>query len=350
MPEIDQERRVVDLRSDTVTRPSREMRAVIAAAEVGDDVLGDDASVAALEAYAAEVLGKEAALFFPSGIMANLAAVMVQAPRGSEVLLDGGAHIFHYEEGGAAAIGGVQLRPIPSERGLPDPGALAAAVRANSRYLPRSSLLCLENTHNLAGGTVAGVESVAEVVEVARMAGLAVHLDGARLPNAAVATGREMREWSTLVDTVMVSLTKGLGAPIGSILAGPASLMEEAWRVRRRLGGAMHQAGLVAAAGLHALRYNLPSLAADHARAARLASELDAIPGLSVGPPETNIVMVDLDEAVGSGGDLVRRLARLGVLTLEFGPRRIRLITHRDVDDDGVAASIAAFRAVTGTS
>jgi threonine aldolase len=336
---------IVDLRSDTVTRPDAAMRAAIAGAEVGDHVLGDDPTAAELEHTMAELLRKEAALFFPSGIMANQAAILVQAPPGTEVVLDAGAHILNYEEGAAAAWSGAQLRGVLSEDGFPTADAYASAIRAPSRYLPVTSMLCLENTHNVAGGRVLAPERMAAVVEVARSRGLAVHLDGARLPNAAIASGREMWEWSVQVDTVMVSLSKGLGAPIGSVLAGPAALMDSAWRVRRRLGGGMRQVGLLAAAALYGLRNNLSRLAEDHRRARALAEGIRGLPGLRCAPPETNIVMIDLHRDLPlDTADLLATLDAGGVRMVSFGPRRVRAVTHLDVSDAGIARAVHALR------
>jgi threonine aldolase len=341
MPE--KSRATVDLRSDTVTRPSAEMRRVIAEAEVGDAVLGDDPTVAELERYAAELLGKESALFFPSGIMANQVAIMLHAPPGTEVVIDALGHILNYEEAAAPALAGVQLRSVVTTSGLLTAAEVAAAIRPTSPYLPRTSLLALENTHNAAGGRVLAIEEMRRVVEVAREHGLAVHLDGARLPNAAAAAGRPMAEWSVLADTVMVSLSKGLGAPVGSVLAGSAEAMERGWRLRRRLGGGMRQAGLLAAAGLYALQRNLERLAADHRRAATLAQAADRLPGLSAEAPQTNIVMIDLDDDAPATGAVLDRLEASGVRMTAFGARRIRAVTHLDVDDEGIARAIAAL-------
>ena len=337
----------VDLRSDTVTRPGPEMRRVIAAAPVGDAVLGDDPSVDALERRAAELLGQERALFFPSGVMANQTALLVLAQPGTEAVIEAGGHILNYEEAAAAAWGGVQLRAVPTEDGLLTPEAVDAAIRPRSPYLVQTSLLCLENTHNSAGGRVLPLPRMEALVEVARRRGVAVHLDGARLPNAAVAAGLEMRAWAALADTVMVSLSKGLGAPVGSVLAGTAESMERAWRVRRRLGGGMRQAGLLAAAGLYALENHFPGLADDHRRARALAAAADALPGLSAPAPETNLVMIDLEprldpEAVLAG------LAERGVWLTRFGPHRLRAVTHRDVDDAGIERAVGALRAAAG--
>lgn len=337
---------VVDLRSDTVTRPSPEMRRVIAEAEVGDMVLGDDPTVAALERHVAELLGKERALFFPSGIMANQAAVMALAPPGTEAVIDSGGHILNYEEAAAAAWGGVQLRAMVTADGLLGPEDVAAGIRPRSPYLVQTSLVCLENTHNSAGGRVLSVERMRAATEVARERGVAVHLDGARLPNAAVAQGAPMRAWAEHADTVMIALTKGLGAPVGSMLAGSAGVMERAWRLRRRMGGGMRQAGLLAAAGLFALRHNLQRLAEDHHRARALSEGAAGIAGIRSEAPETNIVMLDLDEALPEPAAVLAGLAERGVWLTQFGPRRLRAVTHLGVDDHGVERAVQALREV----
>ena len=326
--------RIVDLRSDTVTRPTPGMREAIAAAEVGDMVLGDDPTVTELEITMAELLGQERALFFPSGVMANQTAVLVHAPAGTEAVIDAGGHILNYEEAAAAAWGGVQLRAVHTADGLLDAQSVAAAIRPRSPYVVQTALVCLENTHNSAGGKVMPLERMRQVLEVAWEREVAVHLDGARLPNAAIASGRPMREWAELADTVMVSFSKGLGAPVGSVLAGSEELMEDAWRVRRRFGGGMRQAGLLAAAALYALEHHLPELGEDHRRAKRLAALAAELPGIRVEEPETNIVMLDLEEAEPL--DVLRGLRSRGVWMTQFGPRRLRAVTHRDVDDEGV--------------
>jgi threonine aldolase len=334
---------VIDLRSDTVTRPSLEMRRVIAEAEVGDAVLGDDPTVAELERFAAQLLGKERALFFPSGIMANQVAIMLHAAPGTEVVIDSLGHILNYEEAAAAAIGGVQLRPVVTENGLLTAAHVAAAIRPASPYLPRTTLVCLENTHNSAGGRVLAPEPMREIVNVARERGVAVHLDGARLPNAAAATGLPMKDWAELADTVMVSLSKGLGAPVGSVLAGTAQAMEQGWRLRRRLGGGMRQAGLLAAGALFALERNLDRLSDDHRRAATLATAARSIPGLGADGPETNIVMIDLLDGELDVATILAALAEHGVWMTQFGERRIRAVTHLDVGDEGIAGAISAL-------
>ncbi len=318
------------------------MRLAMAEAEVGDHVLGDDPTSAELERYVAELLGKEAALFFPSGIMANQTAILVQTTPGMEIVLDADSHILNFEEGAASAWAGVQARPVHSDDGLPVPARFAEAIGTPSRFLPVRGLVCLENTHNSAGGRVVPVDRMAAVVAVARERGVPVHLDGARLPNAAVATGTPMREWAALADTVMVSLSKGLGAPIGSVLAGSSELMERAIRVRRRLGGGMRQVGIIAAAGLHALRHNFDRIAADHARAKVFAERVSEIPGLVVPRPETNIVMVGVEAGVAATEAMIADLDSEGILTTRFGPARIRAVFHGDIEDAGLERAVAA--------
>jgi len=339
---------VADLRSDTVTRPSPEMRRAIAEAEVGDAVLGDDPTVNALEAYAAELLGKEAALFFPSGVMANTTAMLCLAEPGTEAVIDSTGHMLNWEECATAQLGGVQFRAVFTHDGLLRPDDVAGAVRAPSPHQPRTSVVCVENTHNTAGGRILRLVQLQAVEQVARERGARVHLDGARLPNAAVASGLPMSAYAAHADTVMVALSKGLGAPVGSVLAGPAALMEKARRVRRRLGGGMRQAGILAAAGLYALRNNLERLGEDHRRADALARGCATVPGVVVPKPQTNIVMLDLDDGAPAVGDVLRGMEERGVRMVQFGPRRIRAVTHMDVDDAAIGHAVAAFHEVVG--
>lgn len=336
---------IVDLRSDTVTRPSPEMRRAIAEAEVGDAVLGDDPTAAELERYAAELLGKERALYFPSGIMANTTALLVLAEPGTMAVIDAGGHTLNWEEGAVAALAGVQFRAVATADGLLTADAVLEAIPPPSPYLPRVSTVCLENTHNVAGGRVLPLDQLEAVAAAARERGARVHLDGARLPNAAAATGLPMARYAEPADTVMVALSKGLGAPVGSILAGSGELMERAWRVRRRLGGGMRQAGIIAAAGLYALRHNLERLTDDHRRAAELARRAAALPGVRVEAPQTNIVMLDLDDGIDPQA-VVQGLAQRGVRMVHWGPRRLRAVTHLDVDDAGIGRAAAALEEV----
>jgi threonine aldolase len=330
---------VVDLRSDTVTRPTPAMRAAIAAAEVGDDALGDDPTTRRLEERVAELLGKERALFFPTGLMANQTALAVLGRWGGEVVVEAGAHVLNYEDGAAAALSGIQLRAVSAPDGQLDAELVRAAIRPVSRYAPRSCAVTVENTHLTSGGRVMPVSTLAAIATVAREHDLGVHLDGARLWNACAASGDEPADYARHVDTVMVALSKALGCPVGSMLAGPADLLEEAWRVRRRLGGAMRQSGLLAAAGLYALEHHRAEIPHDHARAARLARGVAELPGFRVNRPETNVVLIDLEAELIP--ELLSFLEIRGILLLKFGTDRLRAVTHRDVDDAGIARVVA---------
>lgn len=337
------EERAVDLRSDTVTRPTPGMREAVAGAEVGDDVLGEDPTVARLEERVAAILGKEAALFFPSGTQANQTALAVHTEPGDEVVIEERAHVFHYEHAAPAALSGVQLRTFASERGRVDRSDYEPALRPGDRHHPRTGLLWAENTHNDHGGVVAPVEGLREVRDLGRERGVPVHLDGARLWNAAAASGTAMSAFGACADTIMVSLSKGLGCPVGSLLAGPEDAMGRAWIVRKRLGGGMRQSGLLAAAGLHALDRGPDPLAEDHRRARRLAEGADDIRGLSAPEPETNIVMIRLEEPAPETADLVEAAGEEGAMLLPAGARRLRAVTHRDVDDGDVERAIRAL-------
>lgn len=335
----------VDLRSDTVTRPTDGMRRAMATAGVGDDVLDGDPTVGRLEREVADLLGKEAALFFPSGTMANQAALRLHAPPGTEVVCEAEAHVFHYEMAGAARLSGVQLHRVPSDRGRVEAGDYEAAIRPGDRYHPRTSLLWLENTHNLHGGTVLPLERARAVREVADRHGLAVHLDGARLWNASVAAGEEPADLAAPADTVMVTLSKGLGCPVGSVVACRRADVDELWRIRKGLGGGMRQAGILAGAGLYALEFHLDELEADHRRARRLADGVADVPGLAADPPETNIVMIRDERGEASARELSERLEKMDVLAEPTGPRRLRAVTHRDLDDGDVDRALRALRA-----
>ena len=329
----------IDLRSDTVTRPDAAMRRAMAGAEVGDDVFGDDPGVNRLEALAAERLGKEAAVFAASGTMANLMAVLAHTRPGDEALTGAESHVFNYEAAGASRVGGVQLRPLPNARdGGIDAADVRAAIREPNIHAPRSALLCLENTQNRCGGAALTAAATASPAAVARGAGLAVHLDGARIFNAEAALGEAAAELAAAADSVSFCLSKGLGCPVGSLLCGPREFVERARRERKMLGGGMRQAGVLAAAGIHALARNVARLAEDHANARALAEGLARLGPLAVEPPATNIVVPRV--RAGTRDGWLAALAATGVLAVPFGEGRIRMVTHKDVDAPAIAEAL----------
>ncbi len=323
---------MIDLRSDTVTRPSEGMRAAMAAAEVGDDVYGEDPSVNRLEADVARLLGKEAALLCPSGTMSNLIAILTATQPGEEVLVDKEAHILHYELAGAAVIGGVQLRNFDARNaGCPTSDQLRELERLNDPgHEPRTSLLCLEQTHNRRGGTVAAPEELRAAASTAREMGMLVHLDGARLGNAAARLGIPLRDLADCADSVNFSLSKGLGCPVGSLWVGSRDARVRAHVWRKRLGGGMRQAGVLAAAGLYALEHQLPRLVEDHEKARRLANALHDARGLQVDAEQvqTNIVLLQTERPADQ---VISRAAGDGVLLTAFGQHTVRCVTHLDV-------------------
>jgi threonine aldolase len=327
---------VVDLRSDTVTRPTAAMRAAMAAAEVGDDVFGDDPTVNALQQRIATLLGKEAALFVPSGTQSNLCALMSHCQRGDEALVGQRAHLYRYEAGGMAVLGSIQPQPLAQQSdGTLLLADIEGAIKPDDPHFGRTRLLCLENTWN---GQVLADGYLAEATALARRHGLATHLDGARLFNAAVATGQSADAIARHFDSVSVCFSKGLGAPVGSALCGSADLIARARRVRKMLGGGMRQAGVLAAAALHALDHHVTRLADDHANAKRLADGLARIAGVRVVPPDTNIVFAHVAEEKTQ--PLLAHLKQRGVLAT--GLIGLRFVTHLDVDAAGVDRAIAA--------
>jgi threonine aldolase len=335
---------IVELRSDTFTRPTPAMRAAMAAAEVGDDVWGEDPTVRALEERAAEILGKELSLFVPSGTMANQIALLVHCRPGDEVIVARGAHNRAFESGAGAAWAGVQFAEVGAEDGTFTATDVGAAALPLDRNLPRTRLVCVENTHNRGGGRVWPRALVTDVAAAARARGLALHLDGARLWNAAVACGTPERDLAAPFDTVGACFSKGLGAPVGSVLAGSRQAIAEARRFRKMLGGGMRQAGVLCAAALHALAHHRARLADDHARARRLAEGLALIPGIKAWPErvETNIVIFEV--AALPAAELSARLAAAGVRIAPIAPARLRAVTHLDVDEVGIDRAIAAVR------
>jgi threonine aldolase len=334
---------LVNLYSDTQTRPTQAMRAAIAAAEVGDEQLRQDPTTTALEERVAALLGHEAAVFLPSGTMCNEIAIRLHIrPGGEQLFLGRDTHPLIAEAGGPAQLSGAVITEVDGDAGMFTPEALDAAVRGSGpggRYSARPRLVCVEQTTNMGGGRVWPLERVRGVLEVAREHGLATHLDGARLMNAAVASGVDAATWAGAFDSAWLDFTKGLGAPIGACLAGSAAFIEEAWRWKQMLGGAMRQSGIVAAAGLYALDHHVDGLADDHARARRLAEGLAALPGVELDPAtvETNIVIFAVPDAQA----LCAALAAQDVAMSQFGPRRVRAVTHLDVDDDGIDHALA---------
>lgn len=333
---------MIDLRSDTVTRPTTAMRRAMAAAEVGDDVFGEDPTVNRLQEVAAERFGYEAALFVPSGVMGNQIAIRVHTRPGDEIVLEAESHIFNYEMATMASFSGVLARPISTERGCFSVEQLQQTIRPKLYYLSRTALVCLENTHNMKGGTLFPLSLMSSLVEYAHAQGLPIHLDGARIFNASVATARPVNELACGVDSLMFCLSKGLGAPVGSLLVGSQAFITEARRVRKQLGGGMRQAGILAAAGLYALNHHVERLAEDHENARWLAQRLAELPGVQVTPPETNIIIARL--ATMEAAELTRRLQARGVLLSPIGRKQLRLVTHLDVARADLEAAAQTIR------
>lgn len=340
----------VDLRSDTVTHPTPEMREAMARAEVGDDVLGEDPTVCRLEVMAAERMGKQAALFVASGTMGNLAGVLAHCGRGDEVILGDLAHTFLYEAGGVSALGGVHPHPVRTRSdGTLPLEEIEAAIRTDDIHFPVSRLICLENTHNRCGGVALTAGYTSAVGELARRRGLRLHLDGARIFNAAAALGVEARLLAGPADSVSFCLSKGLCAPVGSLLCGDQEFIGRARRVRKQLGGGMRQAGVLAAAGIVALETMVDRLVEDHKRARRLAEGLGRIPGvvLDPGTPQTNMVFLNLSESLPVDARQVsERLRPMGIRVHPSGARRFRLVVHYWIDDAGVDMTIDGFRRI----
>ncbi|MCG3137840.1 MAG: L-allo-threonine aldolase [Phycisphaerae bacterium] len=342
------QRIVADLRSDTVTRPTAAMRAAMAAAEVGDDVLGDDPTVLALQERAAALLGKEAAIFTPSGTMANQIAIRLHTQHGDEVICHRDSHAFYYESGAPAALSGVSSRFLEGARGQFSGSDVQAVLRPVNSHFSPSRLVIVENTHNRGGGSIWSMDKLADVSRTARAADLKIHLDGARLLNACIAAGHQPKDYTQYVDTVSMCFSKGLGAPVGSVLAGSREAMKAAHRYRKMFGGGMRQAGILAAAALYALDHHVERLAEDHAHARRLALGLAEIPGLRINPDEveTNILFMDVEERLGSAADLCERLRQSGVLMLTEKAQRLRAVTHLDVTGAQIDEALNVIRRV----
>jgi threonine aldolase len=337
----------VDLSSDTVTKPTQDMRRFMCEAEVGDEQKYEDPTVNLLQDMVAELLGKEAALFLPSGTMCNEIALRVHCRHGEEMLAHASAHPIHFESGGPAALAGVNVRSLDGPRGQYDAATLEAAIRPDNRHMPRSRLVWVEQTSNLGGGSIWPLAKVREVAAVARRRGLATHMDGARLMNAVVASGVPAQEWAAPFDSAWIDFTKGLGAPVGAAIAGSRDFIAEAWRLKQQMGGAMRQAGIIAAGGIYALRHHVKRLAEDHANARRLAEGLAALPGVSLDPAtvETNLVFFDVTGAIDAPKAVAGLLAR-GIRMGALGPRTIRAVTHLDVSAADIDKTLAAAREI----
>ena len=340
---------IVDLRSDTVTLPSPEMRQAMYMAELGDDVFGEDPTVNRLEELAAELMGKEAALFVVSGTMGNLVSLLTHCRRGDEAILGNLSHTFNYELGGAAALGGIQFMVLPNERnGMLKPAEVGAGIRSlEDIHYPRSRLVCLENTHSLCGGVVLSAVQTKSIADIAHRHGLALHLDGARIFNAAVALGVDVKELVEEADSVMFCLSKGLGAPVGSMVVGSAEFIQEARRMRKMVGGGMRQAGVIAAAGIFALETMTERLAEDHINARALGDGIAEIPGLSIDleTVQTNMVFFGLGREDMTQQDLVDALGERGVKILVLGGR-LRAVTHYGIGAEDIQVVLGALREV----
>ncbi|MFQ5413091.1 MAG: threonine aldolase family protein [Phycisphaerae bacterium] len=336
------------MRSDTVTRPTPDMRRAMAEADVGDDVFGDDPTVNRLQDRAAALLGKEAAVYVPSGSMANQTSIRSQTQPGDEIICHEDSHIYHYEAGAPSGLSGCSLRLLPGDRGQFDADAVRAALRPPDAHYARSALVVIENTHNRGGGSVWPIERIAAIRAVADEFGLKMHLDGARLMNACVASGRTPKDYAQYFDTVSTCFSKGLGAPVGSIVAGDRDTIRRVHRFRKMFGGGMRQAGIIAAAAIYALDHHVGRLANDHENARRLAAAVADVPGASLTyeTVDTNIVYFDIDAAVGTAADVCSGLRDQGVWMLQVAPQRIRAVLHLDVPADGVDRAARALRCV----
>lgn len=338
----------IDLRSDTVTRPTPEMREAIAGAVVGDDVFGDDPTALELERLAAEITGCEAGLFVPSGSMGNEVSIMAHTRRGDEAIVDAESHIYNYEAAGPAVLCGVQLAPLAGGMGILTAGQIEEAIRPDDPHEPVTRLVCLENTHNRAGGVIYPIETMREIYDLAKERNLKVHLDGARIFNAAVASRIDVKEYCSLCDSMMFCLSKGLGAPIGSVVVGDRDFIQRAHRNRKLLGGGMRQVGIIAVAGIYALENNIERLADDNERARKLAESIAGNSSVSVDldTVQTNIIVVDVAKSGLTVDEAIIRLEKERVLVVPFGRTTIRAVTHLDIDDDDLDRAIEVFEKV----
>lgn len=343
-------RSYIDLRSDTVTQPSQAMRQAMYEAPVGDDVYGEDPSVRRLEELMAQETGKEAALYVTSGTQGNLVALLTHCQRGAEVIMEEEAHIFFYEVGGLAALGGLLPVRVKGHQGALTPAGVRQAIRSDNIHYPATGLVCLENTHNRAGGTVMTVEQIQAVAAVAHEADLPVHMDGARLYNAAVALGRPVADLAAPVDTVSICMSKGLGAPVGSVLCGSRAFIRRARKYRKMVGGGLRQAGILAAAGIYAVTHNVERLAADHANARFLATGLLQIPGITVdmSTVQTNIVIADVAGTGLTAAEFAGRLLQQGAKVNATGAHTVRFVTHLNITREDCSRALQLVQTAVG--
>ena len=340
----------IDLRSDTVTKPTPAMRKVMAEAEVGDDVFGEDPTVNALQEKVARILGKESAIFVPSGTMANQLAIKSHTQPGDEVIIEATSHPYNFEGGAAAALSGIQFYCLKGVRGILDASQIEEAIRPEDHHFPVTRLICLENTHNRGGGSVYPIEKIVAIHRLANSKHLQLHLDGARLWNASVAKGIDPKEYAQWADSVSVCLSKGLGAPIGSLVAGSKTFIDRVHRFRKMFGGGMRQVGIIAAAGIYALDHHIERLKEDHNNAKRLALGLQRLKGISIDPEhvETNILLLDVENSTITAPLLVEAMKKERILIHAFGRTQIRLVTHLDVSSENIEVALEAFEKVLG--
>ncbi|MFO7888786.1 MAG: low-specificity L-threonine aldolase [bacterium] len=338
----------VDLRSDTFTKPCPEMREWMKNAEVGDDVFAEDPTVNRLQEEVSSLLGKEAGLFVASGVMGNQVAINAHTQPGEEVILEQNAHIFYYEAGAPAMLSGVQLRTVPGENGILTDAAIEKVIRPYNVHFPPTRLICLENTHNRAGGKIYPLDEIKKIHNLSKKYGLNMHLDGARLWNASVATGISLKEYARYFDSVSVCFSKGLGAPIGSMIVGSKEFIKKAHRYRKIYGGGMRQAGIIAAGALYAVNNNIKRLSQDHNNAKKLAEGFNSITEFSVDMDnvETNIVMVDIDKNYLTADQVAAKLKKHNILILSVGPQRLRAVTHLDVDSSDIDTAVDAIKSL----
>jgi threonine aldolase len=340
----------IDLRSDTVTKPTPAMRKAMAEAEVGDDVFGEDPTVNVLQKKVAKILGKEASIFVPSGTMANQLAIKSHTQPGDEVIIEATSHPYNFEGGASAALSGIQFFCLKGIRGILDASQIEEAIRPDDHHFPVTRLICLENTHNRGGGSIYPVEKIAEIGRCAKSKGLLLHLDGARLWNASVATGIKPHEYAKWTDSVSVCLSKGLGAPIGSMVSGSKTFIDRVHRFRKMFGGGMRQVGIIAAAGIYALDHHIERLKEDHRNAKRLALGLKEVNGVSINPEhvETNIAIFDIAETGMTAAQVTDEMKKKGVLIHSVGKTQIRLVTHLDVSSEEIETALKAFKKILG--